>query len=300
MESYDLFGEPIIEKTNLKKEFPIIPFSILDTKTIEWRERKLRWLSLGIKSEQGRDQDLLGFQRIYSKGNKRLLDRKTSVFDPVLCELMYSWFCKKNDYILDPFAGGSVRGIISNYLNYNYTGIELREEQVYANIQQGIDICFENQPNWICGDSNKVLDTIDMRFDFIFSCPPYYDLEKYCDDPNDVSNMSYNDFLNTYKSIIEKSCKLLKDNRFACFVVGDIRDKDRTCNWYRNFVGETKQIFIDNGLNLYNEFILLEGIGTSAMRVKQAFTKRKCIKLHQNILVFYKGNNVNDIRDRFK
>ena len=37
-----------------------------------------------------------------------------SVFDPVLCELMYYWFSFDKAKILDPFAGGSVRGIIAS------------------------------------------------------------------------------------------------------------------------------------------------------------------------------------------
>ena len=47
----------------------------------------------------------------------------TSIFDPVLCELMYSWFCPQGGNILDPFAGGSVRGIVAHYLGYHYDGI---------------------------------------------------------------------------------------------------------------------------------------------------------------------------------
>ncbi len=37
----------------------------------------------------------------------------TSIFDPVLCELAYRWFCPPGGLILDPFAGGSVRGIVA-------------------------------------------------------------------------------------------------------------------------------------------------------------------------------------------
>jgi len=35
--------------------------------------------------------------------------------------------------VLDPFAGGSVRGIVASRLGYRYVGIELRQEQVEAN-----------------------------------------------------------------------------------------------------------------------------------------------------------------------
>lgn len=299
MKNYDLFGNEVKDKSNLKQKFGIIPFSVLDTKSRDWKERKDRWLKLGIESELGRKNDLMGFKRVYNKRKKRLLDRGTSVFDPVLCELMYCWFTKKNDVVLDPFSGGSVRGIIAHYLDRQYLGIDIRKKQIAANIKQGKKIVSHSVPKWLVGDSYKKLKLIDKKYDFIFTCPPYFDLEKYSNLENDLSNMEYDKFLKIYKSIIKMSCNLLKENRFACFVVGDVRDKDRTQNWYRNFIGETKQAFIDCGLHLYNEFVLLEGIGSSAMRIEQAWIKKKCIKTHQNILIFYKGSDVNDIRDRY-
>jgi len=40
----------------------------------------------------------------------------TSIFDPVLCEIAYRWFCPAGGMVLDPFAGGSVRGIVASRL----------------------------------------------------------------------------------------------------------------------------------------------------------------------------------------
>ena len=54
----------------------------------------------------------------------------TSIFDPVLCELAYRWFTPPAAHILDPFAGGSVRGIVAAKLGRRYTGIDLRAEQI--------------------------------------------------------------------------------------------------------------------------------------------------------------------------
>jgi len=56
----------------------------------------------------------------------------TSIFDPVLTELAYRWFCPQGGSILDPFAGGSVRGIVAAHLGYQYTGLDLRSEQIAA------------------------------------------------------------------------------------------------------------------------------------------------------------------------
>ena len=48
-----------------------------------------------------------------------------SVFDPVLTEIMYLWFCPKNGTILDPFAGGSVRGVVASFMKLKYIGVSL-------------------------------------------------------------------------------------------------------------------------------------------------------------------------------
>ena len=305
MKDYDLFGEPVIEKTNLKGEFIIPPFSILDTACGDWQNRKNMWKSLGIKSEVGRENDnsnqimspdgrMFGLKskktsaiRLSESGNDITKTPYVSIFDPLLCELMYKWFVPKGGSILDPFAGGSVRGIVSNHLNYNYTGIELREEQVDANVQQGVDIVPNNRPVWVCGDSNQVLDKMDKTYDFVFSCPPYYDLEVYCDDPNDLSNMSFKDFNSVYESIIKKCCKLLKNNRFACFVVGNCRDKD---GYMMDLVGTTIRAFEKAGLKFYNDIILRNPVGSGSLRAVGNMKYKKLVKMHQNVLVFCKGD----------
>ncbi len=214
----------------------------------------------------------------------------TSIFDPVLCELMYRWFVPVNGMILDPFAGGSVRGIVAHKLGFKYTGIDLRAEQVAANIEQASKITPSNLPTWMTGDSDEVLDTISgSKFDFLFSCPPYGDLEVYSDDPADLSTMDYIKFKLSYRSIIAKACGHLCDDAFACFVVGDFREK-KTGN-YQNFVGDTIQAFLDAGLKLYNEAILVNAIGSLPIRAgRQFLAGRKLGKCHQNVLVFVKGD----------
>jgi DNA modification methylase len=412
----------------------------------------------------------------------------TSIFDPVLCELVYRWFCPSGGHVLDPFAGGSVRGIVAAYLGYDYTGIDLREEQIEANraqwaeislskpsepdgdyvtvkvsakmaqtpfagcspeyiakechasccqsstsesgtmitihpteqekiearggtVKDGLlqtpnkrcpfktdkDLCglhftpdkpfgciaspftlnkngtliirnrykllkcynqgeklpaykafrasldlifgqeesqrvcdlleggsgdiaaqmpksswkmlIENDeikhgslvineaaPSWVVGDSRGIKDLANGSYDLVFSCPPYADLEVYSDDPKDLSTLDYPEFLASYREIIANSVSMLKPNRFACFVVGDIRDKK---GFYRNFVSDTIAAFQEAGAILYNEAILVTAVGSLPIRVKKQFAGyRKLGKTHQNVLVFYKGN-IKDIKTDF-
>lgn len=211
----------------------------------------------------------------------------TSIFDPVLCEVVYNWYCRKGGIVYDPFAGGSVRGIVAEMLGRHYIGIDLSEKQIDANQLNAdkLKVC----PAWHCDDSRNADKYIpDSSADLVFTCPPYHNLEKYSNHPLDLSNMNYKDFLQAYREIIFTSCKKLKNNRFAVFVVGDIRDSKGA---YRDFVGETKSIFKEAGLCLYNEMILLEMFGTAPIRAAGIFkAKRKATKVHQNVLVFYKGD----------
>ena len=285
----DLFGNEIIKDILLRDKYVEPPFTRLDAVSGSWQKRKNLWKQKGIKSELGREGALCLAQGLNSF-DPRESYTGTSIFDPVLCELMYKWFCPDAGTILDPFAGGSVRGIVANYLGFKYTGLELRPEQVESNRQQGLDILpITNQPQWYEGDSDILLnDKWSFDFDMIFSCPPYMDLEVYSDRPDDLSTLNDDEFTLKYQSIIKKSCNKLKKDGFAIFVVGDVRDKKT--GFYKDFITITKMAFYKAGLKLYNEAILLEnGLNTAAMRADKQFTaNKKLVKVHQNVLIFEK------------
>lgn len=215
----------------------------------------------------------------------------TSIFDPVLCELLYKWFTPINGTILDPFAGGSVRGIVANYLGYHYTGIDLRPEQIAANKIQADNILKDQEkPTWIIGDSKNIDNLIpETTFEGFLTCPPYFNLELYSDDENDISNCdTYDSFIDNYNEIIQKSVAKLNNNRFACIVVGDIRDK---AGFYHGFVCDTIDAFENAGMKLYNDAILVTAVGSLPIRVGRQFgSYRKLGKTHQNVLIFFKGN----------
>lgn len=284
LHGHDLFGDPIKPKASgpVAERFTLPPFTILDARTGEWQERKRAWAAMGIKSEVGRLQNSLGMSDAASLGEK-----DTSIFDPVVCELAIRWFCQDGAQIVDPFAGGSVRGIVAGALGRKYWGCDLRAEQIAANEQQADEIQPAVRPVWVCGDSMDMLADAPNA-DMVFSCPPYGDLEKYSDDPRDLSAMDWHAFVAAYKRIIIRAVGKMKPDTFACFVVGDFRDSR---GFYRNFVSETIDGFEQAGARLYNEAILATAIGTASMRVASMFVpSRKLCKVHQNVLVFCKGD----------
>ena len=293
-QSLDLFGNPIETKGDLKKEFGANPFTILDTKDGLWQARKRKWINLGIQSEVGREatayntKEWVDNLRSQGKMNVNLLPSNTSIFDPVLCELMYRWFCPDGGSILDPFAGGSVRGIVANYLGYHYSGIDIRQEQVDSNREQALDILgMENLPQWYVGDSNIVLEqNWKKQFDLIFTCPPYANLEVYSDMQGDISNMDYDDFIFTFESIMRKACKLLKVGGMAIVVVGEVRNKKGE---YYGFVADTVKLMQRcSGMTFYNDAILATSLASAALRAGGNMKSGKLVKVHQNVLMFKK------------
>jgi hypothetical protein len=212
----------------------------------------------------------------------------TSIFDPVLCELAYRWFCPPGGLVLDPFAGGSVRGVVASRLGRRYIGVELRGEQVAANREQ-IGLCREPVPTWIEGDSRDIRTLAGgAEADFVFSCPPYADLERYSDDPRDLSNLGYAAFRDALADIVGATCEMLKPDRFACFVVGDVRAPGGA---YRGLPWHTIEAFEAAGMALHNEAILVTAVGSLPVRAGRAFeASRKLGKTHQQVLVFCKGD----------
>lgn len=284
------------------------PFSMLDARQGYWQKRKREWIALGIRGEEGRGEE----SPVPSDGSVAKLDGLTwrstgfmaevmtdrgggtSIFDPVLCEITYQWFCPPGGHILDPFAGESTKGIVATTLGFDYTGIELRLEQVLANEQQAEEIGVS--PTWLCGDSADIDNMLPDApiFDLIFTSPPYYDLEIYSESEKDGSAFeTYESFIAWYYDIFFYACERLKENSFVVVKVGEICDKKT--GEYRNFIGHNIEIFKDQiGLSYYNEMVLVTSVGSLSVRINKQFSSgRKIGKTHQNILVFYKG----DVRD---
>jgi hypothetical protein len=285
------------------------------------------WLGLGLRGEVGRDDKLIyespvprallmGWDYSTAVSAEEFLLRLppgalsaaatgTSIFDPVLCEIAYRWFCPPAGRVLDPFAGGPVRGVVAAVLGRSYTGVDLRPEQIDANEANWREIYHpegaeaapleglaeELAPRWIAGDSmrlDELLGPPEPFYDLIFTCPPYGDLERYSDDPADLSTMGYEAFSTAHQAIIAAAVARLHEHRFACVVVGDFRDQ-RT-GALRGFVLDTVRAFEEAGARLYNDGVLVTAVGSLPVRTSRQFPiSRKLGRSHQCVLVFVKG-----------
>lgn len=312
---------------SLNDRFIVPPFSILDTRKGYWQERKKKWRELIGDNGESRNDTLITspeikYKDLYQRTRQhreelgitfkeyldkyvpddvkereasKVLSAGVSLLDPVMAEIVCRWFGQDNCKTFDCFAGDSVFGYVSAHLGNEFVGIELRPEQARLNNErvEGMSARYIND------DGQNVAQHIapDSQ-DLLFSCPPYFDLEKYSDLENDASNQdSYEDFIKILENAFKAAVGCLKENRFAVIVVGDVRDK--STGFYYDFCGDIKRIFKEAGMPLYNEIILVETGASTALRAGRYMESRKVAKMHQNILVFYKGKT-KEIKNNFK
>ncbi len=209
-----------------------------------------------------------------------------SIFNPaVAIWIMNLYGPEKGEIVYDPFAGGGTRAIVAGKKGYKYIGVELREEEVVALR----DRCEANEveAEIILGDSRKVPQIEDETADFLITCPPYYDLEKYRGGENDLSMaLTYDDFLDGLYESIEESYRILKPGALSCWVVGLIRDKQGELLAMNHDVAGLHR---EAGFKFKEEIILyLKGTG-SIQRVGM-FDKGNhfLVRTHEYVLVFKK------------
>ncbi len=305
----------------LAERFGVPPLSVLDTRQGYWQNRKQEWMTLGIQAGRSRSEVLARHPtardaNFYDKkvaaekqhgpmsttefiashynsdlGEGSFASSGASSFDPVLCEFAYRWFSPLDGQVFDPFAGGPMAGIVAAALGKSFLGVDIRPEQVEANAAQWAEVAPRLDsdapaPQWVVGDSATV--ALPGELDLIFSCPPYYDLEKYSDDQQDISAMTWDDFVGTYRTIIARSVEHLRNDRFIVWQIGEVRDKKGRL---RGLPDLSRQAFADAGAEPYNDAILVTLLGAVPIRAGRQFTiARKLGRTHQYVQVYVKGD----------
>lgn len=212
-----------------------------------------------------------------------------SVLDPVACEIILRFFMPKNGRrVYNPFGGGVQFGFVAGANGYEYVASEIRQNQCDAN-------------NKLCGEfpgiqwikSNSSIYEPDGMFDLIFTCPPYFKVERYVDYDGNPPSGEINSFTTyaKFREALFSGYKIaidhLNDNCFFVVMTGDSRDQKGA---YHCSESETELFLRDNGLSVYNKIVYLECEFTRLAQAKKTLNMRKFPKREQKIIVSYKGN----------
>jgi len=214
-----------------------------------------------------------------------------SYFNPVLAYRVLVYWSEKNDLVLDPFAGRSTRGIITLELGRKYYGYEIAPityELTKKQLGEKRTTLFSPQINEFeifNSDGCGLKFTKDNSTDLIFTCPPYWKLERYESVKGQLSDCkTYEEFLEQMFVCFKNCFRVLKKGKFAIFVVNDFRLKGRFYLMHLDFIKLMEKVgFLpwDIVINKLNSPFLFAKIG-ECDEAKYTF------KEHEYILVFKK------------
>ena len=287
------------EQSSLYDKYVLLPLSSMLLQNPHAVARRKYWEEQGLVAGEGRNTDVYEGLPADASTNVK---HKSSSFNPVLCEVVYKWFAPENAFVIDPFAGGITSAAVASRLGLKFVGFDIRKEQIDSNyasfsrFEQGNDI----KPLWICGDSKKAvpefLAKTEEKPNFFFTCPPYWNLEKYSELEGDISNIkSYEDFLREYKEILKVSLSSLQEGDYAAIVVGDIRDE--FTGYMLNFDSTTIEYFKEFGFELANRIFVANHAGSATLRADKYMRYKKVVKTHQDLLVFQKPYSLKTITE---
>ncbi len=150
-------------------------------------------------------------------------------FVPQIVHQLLARFTKTGDYILDPFAGSGTTLIEAQRMNRNSIGIELQENvameaitRIHSESKNGIiaDTFIDNSKTF---DTNRILELYNIEnVQFIIFHPPYWDIIKFSDNDEDLSNSkTLEEFLENFRQVVKNTVKILENKRYCAVVIGD-------------------------------------------------------------------------------
>jgi hypothetical protein len=267
----------------------IQPWSVLRQDSRKWQNRKGWWRNQGLRDRVGRPDAKVFEAGPGSRMHGKISGNGGSVFDAVLAELCLTWYSPAGGTVLDPMAGGPTRGIVASTLGRHYTGVDLLPGQVDANRAMAASWALHTgSVSWAVGDAATDLPCRDGGYDYLFSCPPYWRLERYSDDPRDLSAMTLDGFYRAHARIVAEACERLADDAFATWVIGDMRGPSgHLCG----LPAAAMDAFRTAGLRMINDQVLVTPVGSLFWNLARSWRgTRSATRTHQYVLTFVKGD----------
>ena len=206
------------------------------------------------------------------------------------------FYTQKGDLVLDPCAGHNSRMQGVYEMERFYIGYDVCHEFMEFNRKIAEKIQKKNEYDFFKSkvttitlheQSSEQMVEQDSSVDFVFTSPPYWDLEYYDDHPGQLGyKKTYEEFLAGLGRIGLECLRVLKPGKFCVFNVNDFRKNGKLYAYHADLI----RVFLGVGWELFDIGIMV----WSAPPIRSCFAQQvvdtKILgKAHEYLLVFRKG-----------
>lgn len=204
--------------------------------------------------------------------------------------LLYS---EPGQTVFDPFAGHNSRMELCVKAGRNYIGCDLSTKFMEFNQKRARQLrgkfpAVTIQLHHV--DSRKVPVKSESA-DFTITSPPYYDIEYYGDEPEQLGkSQSYKEFLEGLQQVMHENFRVLRSGSFAVWFVNDFRRKKK----FHLYHVDTIRLAKKAGFEPHDLLVVDLGNSIRDCFTNQIVETRIIPKRHEYGLVFRKPESVDD------
>jgi len=214
-----------------------------------------------------------------------------SEFNPSVAKNIISFWSEPKDVIFDPFAGRT-RAIVSYAMGRGYVGCEVSKDVVNHMENKFKHYNFYDDDNFLVDIINDDCLNInneypDIEFDLVFTCPPYWNLEKYESTEGQLSDINnYDIFLKSLTQRLNIASDKLKKDKYMCVVIGDFRKNTHYITLHSDLIQQMKN---NKSIKLH-DVIAIQNLpfSTAAFYFGSRKKHKYTAKAHEYLLVWKK------------
>jgi hypothetical protein len=274
-----------------------LPTSILRTKRVRAdaardavsAERNYADCGTDYKKKLVSDESLPGAVR----GMARMLDYRgdgsgaISKFPQDVGRTVVLFYSEPGDLVVDPFAGHNSRMELCVRAGRDYAGCDLSAQFMEFNRTRARQLKaeFPHRKIRLFETDSRTQPVPDAAGDFTITSPPYWDIEYYGPEAEQLGNArTYDQFLADMTLVLAENYRTLKPGAFSCWFINDFRKKGKMYFYHRDLLGAGESV----GFTPHDIIVVDLGRGLRDGFVNEAVRTKIIPKRHEYVIVFKK------------
>ena len=217
-----------------------------------------------------------------------------SVFPYDLLRRAVLFYTEPGELVLDPCAGHNSRMQGVWELGRGYVGYDICKEFMTFNRDVSVRIQKADQGAFFSRggpclvlheQSSEHMEEADNSVHFVFTSPPYWNLEFYGDHPAQLGwNHTYPEFLDGIQRVAAESFRVLKPGRYAAININDFQADGK----FYMYHADLAERFVRVGFALHDLIIVKWAASFGTIFASQVESRKKVGKMHEFLVVLKK------------